>query len=99
MIPQHAADHRLEQWMRHGADGYVVETTRILLDDSAGVAGSVDPQTLFVLLAMDGRRTVAELLMEATDGLTKEDAGALEQAVLISLRRLAELGIVTFDFD
>ena len=46
---------------------------------------------------MDGRRTVADLLMEATDGLSEEDAGTLEQAVLTTLRSLAELGIVTFD--
>jgi SAM-dependent methyltransferase len=96
MIPHIAADHRLEQWMGHRTDGYVVETTRILLDDGAGVAAPVDPQALLVLLAIDGRRPVADLLIDATEGLTKEEVDAVEQAVLTTLWSLGELGVVTF---
>lgn len=97
MTPRFAGAHRLDQRLRYHDGAYAVEHTQILLNDGVGVAGIVDPQALLVLLAIDGRQTLAQLLAGAVDELSAEEAAARTTAVVMTVRHLSELGIITVD--
>jgi hypothetical protein len=59
----------------------------IALDDGLGVQNEVEPQVLHVLLRLDGRRSVRELVAEIA-----EETGLDEQALATgATARLAEL--------
>lgn len=50
-----------------------------------------------MLLAVDGRQTLARLLADALDELSDEAAAARTAAVMTTARHLGELGILTFE--
>lgn len=92
--PRFVGTHRLDQQLRYRDGGYVVEGARMVLDDGAGVPGTVDPQALLVVLAIDGRQTLAQLLADATEGLSEDDAASLTGAVTATVQHLAEVGML-----
>lgn len=95
--PRFVGTHRLDQQLRYRDGGYVVEDARILLDDGVGVPGTVDPRALLVLLAIDGRHTLGQLVADAGEGSSEGDAATLTTAAVATIRHLAELGIVALD--
>ncbi|MFP5319387.1 MAG: methyltransferase [Acidimicrobiia bacterium] len=85
--------HRLEQSLSYGQEGYAASPAQMVLDDGVGLRNEVSPEALHVLLRMDGRRTVGDLLAEAADE-TDIPADVLAGRALASLRQLYELGFV-----
>ncbi|MCA1842424.1 MAG: PqqD family peptide modification chaperone, partial [Actinobacteria bacterium] len=65
----------------------------IVLDDGLGVQNSVPPEALHVLLRLDGRRTVRELVVEIADE-TGLDVEMLAATAVECLRQLAVRGLV-----
>lgn len=90
-----AASHALDQTLRHTGGTYRIEGARIRLDEGVGVLGPVAPEAIQLLLTLDGRRTLAEHIQDVADHLGAVDREAFVTAVLQTVRRLYELGIVT----
>lgn len=79
--------HRVEQVLTYREGAYTAANAVIALDDGLGVQNEVEPQVLHVLLRLDGRRSVRELVAEIA-----EETGLDEQALATSATaRLAEL--------
>ncbi len=50
-----------------------------------------------MLLAIDGRQSLAQLLADVLDELSGDEAAARTATVVTTVRHLSELGIVIFD--
>lgn len=93
-VPRFCGDHRLEQRMRFRHGAYAVEITQITLDEGVGVVSNVDPQALLVILSINGEKPLTDLLAEASEGMTADEAAQLTSLVLENIRHLAMLGVV-----
>lgn len=85
--------HRLEQSLTHRDGGYQTGAAQLTLDDGVGVTGAVDPLALHVILRIDGRRTLGEIVGQARDE-TGLDAGALTRSAIDTVRGLLAAGFL-----
>lgn len=89
-VPVLVAPHRLDQTMRF--DGSWQAGAAVLrLDDTAGVAGKVEPLATHVLLRADGHRRLDQLVDDAADA-TGIDRAELGRATTPSVQALLEAG-------
>jgi hypothetical protein len=97
MTPRFLDDHRLDQTLRYHNGAYLVEDVRLHVNDGVGMSCTVDPQALLALLTIDGKQTLGQLLDEAGDELTTEDAASMAGLTLSTVRRLVALGMMVLD--
>ncbi|HEX2052823.1 MAG TPA: methyltransferase [Actinomycetota bacterium] len=92
--------HRLEQILLYRDGGYAAQDAVILLDDGIGLTNRVEPQSLHVLLRMDGRTPLGRLIAEAADE-TGMDAEILAASAVPCVQSLLGMGLVnrTLDID
>lgn len=88
------AEHRVEQSIRLGDGGALVERNVLRLETGLRFEVSIDASTERVLSLLDGRRPLGEILDEAAADVRapREEFGA---SALPVIRRLLELGFVT----
>lgn len=82
--------HRLEQTMRYDGS-WGVEEARMILGDTAGMIGRVDPLAIHVILRLDGKATLADVVDTAADD-TGLEASTLRAAAIDTCRHLLLLG-------
>jgi hypothetical protein len=87
------APHRLEQTLRYDGS-WQPNAARMVLGDTNGVAGRVDPLAMHVLMRLDGRTTLADLV-DQTSAETGLEASALRTATMQTGRRLLEAGCIS----
>jgi methylase of polypeptide subunit release factors len=92
--PALIAPHRLDQAM-HFSGTWKVDDVKMILGDSAGLVGHVDPLAVHVLLRLDGRQTLQELSDSVSADLGIERT-SLSQAAANTCRRLFEVGCLEF---
>ena len=81
------APHGFHQVLRYEEDEYGVADATLVLDDTTGVVGLVEPTVAHVLLRLDGQRTLRDVIAQAS-----EDAGLVQsELVEASLRAFGEL--------
>jgi methylase of polypeptide subunit release factors len=85
--------HRVEQSLEYRESGYAISDARLRLDEGVGLLGPVLANAIHVLLRLDGRRTLADVIDEAV-AETGLDATALRADALTTVRRLFELGFL-----
>ena len=90
--PALVSPHRLEQVMRYD-DGWTAGAASMVLDDTAGVVGEVEPLATHVVLRFDGRTPVSDLVAAAAVE-TGIDDDVLRESSLRTLRGLVETGCV-----
>jgi SAM-dependent methyltransferase len=87
--------HRIEQVLRKRDDGYAVEAARAVLEDGLGFVASLDVNAAQVLVGLDGKRTVREVLDDARENVHPDiTAEQFQEAALPVVRRMVELGFV-----
>ena len=97
MTPRFMDDHRLDQTLRYHNGAYFVDDVQLRVNDGVGISCAVDPQALLVLLTIDGKQTLRQLLDEAGDGLSSEEAASMAELTLSTVRRLVALGMMVLD--
>jgi methylase of polypeptide subunit release factors len=85
---------RLTHVLEHQARSYSVAEVSVALAEGIGVAAPVDPLALHVLVRLDGRHTLDELV-ESVAGDRGLDRALLSERSLDCVRRLFELGLLT----
>jgi methylase of polypeptide subunit release factors len=88
-----ASDHRLDQTAVLGEDGVTVRSARLSLDGGLRNEVSVDGATIELLLALDGRKTLREVLAAAEPPAGMSDEEFSSRSVRAA-RRLVELGFL-----
>lgn len=97
MTPRFVDAHRLDQTLRYRDGAYVVDAVQLRLDDGVGMISAIEPQAMLVLLAIDGYRTLGQVLDEASNGLTTEEAETLARVTIPTVQHLVELGMMVLD--
>jgi SAM-dependent methyltransferase len=87
--------HRLEQTLRPRPDGYTVEEASVVLEEGLAFRASVDVYAMQIVVRLDGKRTLREVLEEARaeiePGMDPEEFAA---ASLRAVRRMIQLGFL-----
>jgi hypothetical protein len=87
--------HRLEQVLRPGDDGYEVGAASVVLEEGIGFRAAVDMHSMQLLVRLDGKRSLREVVEEAREAVEPEmGAGEFASAAVRALRRMIELGFV-----
>lgn len=86
--------HRLEQQMPFRGGQYEPAPAVLTLDQGVGLRPTVEPAVLPLLFALEGRRTLAELVAELAEE-AGAPAGPLEAAALRTVATLYQLGFLT----
>jgi methylase of polypeptide subunit release factors len=86
--------HRLDQALIYDDGRYAAGPAHLVLDDSVGLTGEVDPLALHVVLRIDGRRTLGEIVGQARDE-TGLDGSALTRSAIDTVRELLDAGLMT----
>ena len=87
-------EHHVEQSLRLGGGGALVERNVLRLDEGLRFEVSIDQSTERLLSLLDGERKLERLLEEATDTVPHVTVEAFAGMALPVVRRLIELGFV-----
>ena len=87
-------EHHVEQSLRLGGGGALVERNVLRLDQGLRFEVSIDQSTERLLSLLDGERKLERLLEEATDTVPDVTVEAFAGMALPVVRRLIELGFV-----
>lgn len=85
------ASHRLEQTLLARGAEYTVEPARLVLDNDLGTRVTVDPDLIPVVLRLDGRQSLRQVVDEAA-ATSGADPGALTPRAVALVRALLERG-------
>lgn len=87
-------EHHVEQSLRLGGGGALVERNVLRLDQGLRFEVSIDQSTERLLSLLDGERRLEQLLEEAADTVPHATGEAFAELALPVVRRLIELGFV-----
>lgn len=88
-------NHRLEQMLRPRDGGYTVEEASVILEEGLTFRAAVDVYAMQIVVRLDGKRTLREILEEARLEMQPEmPAAEFATASVRAVRRMIELGFV-----
>jgi hypothetical protein len=87
-------EHHVEQSLRLGGGGALVERNVLRLDQGLRFEVSIDQPTERLLSLLDGERKLEELLEEAANTVPNATGEEFAELALPVVRRLIELGFV-----
>jgi hypothetical protein len=88
--------NRLDQTLSRGDGGYEPAPTQLWVMPGLSVCAAVSPMALPVVLELDGRRPLRDLIAAAADA-TGFDRDQIRTDALASATRLIELGLVDWN--
>lgn len=93
-MPRLVDGHRLDQSLRFHGGKYVVDDVRLQVEHGVGVACTLAPQAILVILAIDGQRTLRQLIEDESEGLNANDAEVFVDVAITAVRQLVALGML-----
>src|SRR5262249_53696091 len=87
-------EHHVEQSLRLGGGGALVERNVLRLDSGLRFEVSIDQSTERLLSLLDGERELGPVLEEAAETVPQASPGEFAARALPVVRRLIELGFV-----